>query len=80
MISGASTVIDEYDMSKKNPATGKFYNSTTYLYDQGTWQDSPYEPPTVQETGLLRSPDSYAAETSDDQSNNQELKLLNDKM
>jgi hypothetical protein len=53
MISGAGTVIAEYDMSRPNPGSGFFYTSTTYLYSAGKWQNSPMPPQSLKVTGAL---------------------------
>jgi len=45
MISGASTAIGGVDLSSPAPTTNKYYYSTTYNYDSGTWITSADTPP-----------------------------------
>ncbi len=56
MITGADTPIQTYDISQPNPETGQFYVSTTYIYQTGTWINSPNAPPSAMETGVLGLP------------------------
>ncbi|KAI1427201.1 hypothetical protein F5Y12DRAFT_205091 [Xylaria sp. FL1777] len=77
MISGARSKVNTYDMSRRNPATGKFFVATTFYYDEGKWKDSLTRPANLNK--LLQGRNHPYPGNRDDAEDSQ-LKLVENKI